>query len=1194
MYAGGLFGSINTAYAKLIMEGKVGIGACDDAGVWNDNSSGINIKGQYSGGIGGIRKVRYEERHTADIMVAGNKVYSYIDNNSQQSNTYSGGIYGKIEQLNASENHIFNKISIKNNVIFTGRNNIGITSVSRDYGKSGCGGVFGYVQASPNDAGIYLPELSLENNSIGYYDASATSKKDDWDTVALDSRDVKLYDSSEKNLKAVNWDEIPKLGDDNIAAYSIAFGQFIGVHSRANTRSAVYILAPDVRVDKDIVGSVPVIDVGCSSYVVTQDQTEVTYQQGEPYLYRRYVHIVYADNDFSEFKSEVEKYQKLNESVNDIKEKNYNYITAKRLNMYVPHNDASKYSLCTGENNYYNLTYNVFDDEGNIANILNNVPVLILDGLNPQTVGDYAAAILTNAGGVASPENIEALNSVNSNELNNFWQITAENAYIDTDGSIKNIEESDVRFSNHRISSIQSSNFNRLKLADSIYDEIISDASGTVYTITLLKYTYICKGAVADKKVVVEIPVFVREKVTLDTYIRILSDEEYSLIKASTEGYKNEVTISHDSVYTIYTEFVYDAIRLKDSFKNDVVEKSIIFEPENSSVAVVSEGTKFTLVDYQTGIPYYYVSDGSSSDNEIPFSAFKDKDGVPYENRNIGDDIAGNMTANSYTSIGYKDGGNNYPGNVTYTDQDNLNGIGIERFFISVQPPENANTAFIHLKIGTYAKDMNDKAVDEFFNKNINGDAKGVAVTYVAGPMVQFGGVDDNNNGTEGVTYISGKISADTIVDIDANIEVGLKEMGSPYWDEKDTGNTIDSSNNSKYLEVAVTLIDQDNNVVAWPSGTNVSVNGGAKTLLKNNLVTYSYKNMGKQFPVNNVIQNISGECYYYNISEDEANPDWRWVYTDSQGGYYYYTGFDTLNGKWLTSELGTDSLKNEYIDITNQLHMSFDFSAADLDEYSGNNYKVMLKLYRSDSPEYPNEGNAKAYESKKRQYTGNVSAESNKELAVALEPDELTDLGINLYNSKNNSHTITFTNRFDFNDLIRKNREDATATECAKSDYMVTYRLYKKTVSDNQVSITPPAGYNENIGSIKNLYSNTRYELMDWKDSPFELYDQDDNKLMPTDIIVNDDEEQSVIVTTKSFTKDEILNGTDGVKYVAEWKMDIVADLEKFTKEDLTNYMISVSYVPYEKGTTMPQTDQHQTLFDYFIFTVAKLKTDM
>ena len=1229
--AGGLAGRMVKSYAKIILTGNIGIGTKYATDAWDTSeNTGVNIKAEYTGGLIGLRQQRYEEKHTADIVVANNRIYSYVKGGTAQAAaTYSGGLYGGLERY-ASQNIIFDKVLIKNNVIFTGRNDLAITRVYRNYGNVGCGGVFGYVDTQAGNTGIYLPYLTLDNNSIGYYDADSSAKQNDWSSVALDSKDVKLYDASASQLKTVSWDEIADLKDSNIGDYSIAFGQFIGfigAHAKDYRSAPVYILSPTVKADKDKVGSIPVIDVGLNVYAATADQSSTTYQLGEPYMYRKYVHIVYMDEvsgeysdistedtsrkptsiessllvtdknqyHFGNFESDIKAYQNLNDGVTDTKDKNYNYIMSKRLNMYMPYNDeTTNYSICTGDNSYYNLTYNVKNEDGSDgANILNGVPVLILDGLDPQTVGDYAAAVLTNGGGIMSPTDIKDLNNANCKGVNDFWQITAENAYIDASGKIKAITSGDSRFASHQKTSIQVSNTNRLKLATSIYDEIIKDNSDTLYTITLLKYTYVCKGSNGDRTEVLYIPVFVKEKVTLDNYIRILSDEEYSLARAQKEGYKNDVTISHDSVYTIYTEFVYDAIRLKNSFKADKVNKSIIFDTNGSTVSVMSEGTKFTLIDYYTGVSYYYVSTGNELHNEIMFTDFKDKDENPYETRNIGDDISGKMASNSYKSIGYKNEDTYYNGNVTYTDVDNKNGIGVERFFIVVEPPENANTAVVQLKMGMYAEDAAGNAVDEFFNKNKNGDTA-IDVTYVPGPMIQFGGINDDGTGTDGKTYISGIISTDGKVNVDANVEIALKEFGSPYWDEKNVGNTIDSSNTNKYLEVAVTLVDENNNVVAWPAGTNISVNGGANQLLKNNLVVYSYKDMEKQFPMNNVSQNISDTCYYYNINESDTNPDWQWVYVDDDGKYYYFSGFDKVSGKWITQELAVTTLNPQYIDISNQLHMSFDFSSADIDEYSGNSYKVMLKLYRSDSPDYPNEGNTKAYGSTKRQYTGNVSAESIRELAVAVDPDELTDLGVNLYNGSNKIYEIPFTNRFDFSDLIHKNRIDQTAEECANNDYMVTYRIYKKVTADNQGDTTLPIGYNENIGSIKNRFGSTRYELLDWDKSPFTLYDADGNKLDSNTITVNDNEKQSVIVTTKSFTKDEILNGTSGTKYVTDWNMNLKIDSEKCKNEDLTNYMVTVSYLPYEKGTGMPQTDQAQTLFDYFIFTVAKLKTDM
>lgn len=1246
-YAGGIMGATgvdntNYAYVSVNMDGYIGIGQKYDAttGNWaSDTDTGVNIRAIYTGGIIGGELARASESYPADIMVANNHIYSMRTDGSVK--IYSGGIYG-MYQLSPGISNTFNSVTVKNNLIYTGRNNTDYKNSNKTTGEIGSGGLMGYMINGSN-TNLYLPDVTLENNSIGYYDVTYDERNNNWKTVTLDSKDIKLVKmtANTNNPETISWDEIDDLSDDTIAEYSVAFGQFIGRHSQDNQSGQVYILNPKVTVDKDKVGSIPVIDVAMNSYAANTKPDSVTYQEGNPYNYRKYCHIVYMDDvsgtdyediktsatgrypsyisedliisddveyQFGLFKDIVEEYRNLNDGVTDTKTKNYNYITGKRLKMYMTYNDNSKYSLCGTDNNYYDITYNV-KDNGNPANILNGVPVLIIDGLQPQTVGNYAAAILTNGGGVVSDSVINALNGTNnanveSSTMNKFWKITCENAYIDTDGSIHKIEDTDTRFDEHKSTSIICKNYNRLSLANSIYDQYIDAGNGEkIYTITLLSYTYTCPVATSDGTTVnreetIYIPVFVKEKVTVDSYIRVLSNEEYSLSNASKIGYKDEVTVSHDSIYTIYSEFVYDGIRNNKAFLNDKLDK-FIYSENAGGVDSFTVGTKMTLIDYQTGIAYYYTVDGNLEDNnKIPFAIFKDKDGNNYEQRNISSGISDELSFNSYTSIGYKEGNDYKPGEVTYKDDNSKKGIGVERYFIIVEPAETENNIHFQLKIATEARDANNVAVDEFFNKDIQGDAAGMDMTCIPGPIIKFGGVDSNGVGTDGVTFVKGKISAEEEVNINSNIQVVLSdydsEAPSPYWQKKFVSNTIDSANTDKYLEVSVTLLDEEGKVVAWPVGTNISINGGSKTVLDNNLIIYEYKDAGKEFAMNTVQKDILGKCYYYNVAESDEDEDMNWIHYDEDNGqWYYYVDYDAVDSRWITQYLDNEP-QEKYISLSNQMDISLDFSTADIDDYAGKNYTVMLKLYRSDDPNYLNEESTKSYGGSVRQYSNNVFSESIKDLSVALSVDDILSLGINLYNNIKEKYEIPFTNKFDFSSLIHKNRVDTDIAEWTDKKYMATYRIYKKVEKSGNNDGDKDIGYNANIGNIIESAGNSEYQIIDWDDSPFELYDDSGNKLSAEEITVNKNEKQKVIITTKEFTADEIKNGTNGTKYVTEWGMNLKAKAGEFTNEDLTNYKITVTYVPYDKTAQRPETDEEQTWFDFFIFTVTKLKTDM
>ena len=253
---------------------------------------------------------------------------------------------------------------------------------------------------------------------------------------------------------------------------------------------------------------------------------------------------------------------------------------------------------------------------------------------------------------------------------------------------------------------------NQLSAVGRPFDQAIVDENGVkYYTITLLRYTYISKDYTGkEKKETVYIPVFVTKKVTMNSYLSILSGEEYSLKEATTNGWKDGVVISHDSVYTVYSEFVYDNVREEKAFSDLKINKTLKFESKGTNgyqAFNVQPGTKYTLVDVQTGTEYYYTVPKNTSVSEIPFSEFKDSEGKAYSQRNIGTDIT--IKKETYTSIAYQgDEGS----------EDIFTDVGLERFVIVVEPSGADNNTVYRLSIATEVVDENENKKE---HKNIKG-----------------------------------------------------------------------------------------------------------------------------------------------------------------------------------------------------------------------------------------------------------------------------------------------------------------------------------------------------------------------------------------------------------------------------------------------------------------------------------------
>ncbi|MBQ4521472.1 MAG: hypothetical protein IJA10_00760 [Lachnospiraceae bacterium] len=1227
-HAGGLCG-FTDAMTGLMYVGPIKVGTINENNYYN------TIAGRVAGGLVGKNCSNYEYFSTGDIEILQNRIAgtSTKSHSLDGQVTVSGGVcgvryYNKAVAIKAS-------YKIKNNVIVsTGRAN----ETLENYVKFSCGGVYGKVDWNTNSNYSnsnkqYFDDMVLSNNSIGYYKIPSIDNTDDLNLIVgkineltNESDTVCLLKRSSSGFTYDNWRNFD-INELNVGDYADRIGVFFGEY----TDAALYnlhcmILRPEVEFSENI-GSIPAVEVGQtkSSYRVTTSPSE--YGTAYPYGYRAKCHIISLDDYLDEndqmidisnsedsilpnlhtsvlmqhgsteapqyeteyFFGGIEKIVSEYEAVKNIQttgsddgsatvsteEATYAFLTSRRLDITLGGTENSNLVCASPDkDDYFETTY-VHDE-----NKYNGVPVIEVNGQSVQYIGDYVAEILTNGGGICN----------GSNTFKSFLTISCVNAYIAPDGTIYAVGDNNVVGDtgvNHNASIVVTDN--ELSSQDCPYDVVIEQGNDKYYTISLLCYTYHSYSYdQTEKKETIYIPVFVTKKVTVNSYLSILEGEEYSLEQAVTNGYKDNVVISHDSTYTVYSEFVYDDVRKEDGFSDIEIEKTLVFETNKADgyeAINMQSGTKYTLIDVQTGKEYYYmVPEGGVS--EIPFSSFVDADGEPYSQRNIGDGIT--TTKTDYTSITYKD---------STASQDTFEGeVGLERFFIVVRPSGKDNNMSFRLSIKTKAVDANDEDKEESVRKFL---AEGVNITNIYGPLIGFEGltsVDNVLTGTEGVTEITGKISRDETLKVDGRIRVSVvpendpnsARGGSPYWINKANGNTIDSANAGKYLEIGVTLIDEDGQEVQWPEGTNIIINGGNPKPLQGNSVIYTYKDNGETFAFDTLSHDIAnGEWYYYNVSGDDNTPEYRWITYDSDGKWYYKEYQKDANGNLNLSTVKLDDsfvFDNDKIIVSNQCHLEFDFSVADIKDYAGKSYTVRINLYRSSDPEFPlEEAGVAVADGSIREYAKTIFAEGAADLAAAITPDDLLDLGINLYHNSQTLHEIPFSNKLDFTDLIseKEPKLSADVADCAAQKYMVTYRIYKKTKKSDG------SGYQYDLVSLNDA------------NSPFTLYEiaingenQTETIIPIKEITLEDGTKEYAFVTSQEFTADEIKAGTEGkTAYVTSWKMKLAINSTNMTETDLANYKIEATYLPYEGE--QPSSDSESTLKDYFIFTIAKLKTD-
>lgn len=452
-----------------------------------------------------------------------------------------------------------------------------------------------------------------------------------------------------------------------------------------------------------------------------------------------------------------------------------------------------------------------------------------------------------------------------------------------------------------------------------------------------------------------------------------------------------------------------------------------------------------------------------------------------------------------------------------------LEHAGLEQFYIYVDPSEVEQMENNVFKITVSTEDTSADCLNVLDRSEDND----IQVLWIPGLNISLG-EEGVVKGVPGGTDITGNISTDEdwhTVEIDGQIQITADQT---YWDEKNqTGRKfIDSENNNKYLDVALYLLDKRGDYVNLPEGTNIILDGGDPHVAVSQNVIYSYKDWGIQFPIS-----LLG---------------------------YDITGHETLPG-----------------DVNNYFHLTLDFSLANIDDYVGKDYTIRMELCRTADANYPR--GDKALDS----YEKPVAGLGDKDMAVALEVEDILDLGINTYLQSQSRYEIPFNTKLDFNNAI-VNSVDRQI--CADRWYLVTYRLKKKVKNGDGYQYVPvrdPRGGNNPSG----LHLGDELKLLIEDSRSADGYSEMTRKTFAGD---------SVYQVVKKFTAEEIERGINGLKDTVGWDMKLLVDTDGIEDVDLSNYMVEVTVLPYEDEGDVPDRDDIATLVDYYIFTIGKIKTDM
>ena len=1127
----------------------------------------VSIKGNviYGMQVGGV--IGYCESSAVNYIgtkIENNRLQAY--RNAGNSAAYAGGFCGNAYKNGAAANYRLDFITIKNNHILGANLNTNK--------RIGTGGFFGYANWS--NCYVYQPELT--DNLIGYSETDSggdfldknespgiqtlqTLFNSTTGEIGGEEREVSLITGTNtNNLREASMPAVDDIRNNGIGYYAARIGNFIGEYG---TNAHTYFLAPTVSYPQDI-KTRPVIDVGMAVGTGTVSDSLL----GTPYAYRKNIHIIYhepestLDYDAQVWsKAVISSADKNTLGITDSEECLFDEIsyqgimeayrameTTTELSEYL---EAYRLGIkADGTETIEEVYQKLYRDDAGLVSALKlgteTLPVIVLDtqyGTADQLIKGVVAA-LTGVGGVYSDND-----ATYSNGMKAVTKITTTPMKISGDT---------ISVDSGQPSLSASSSSGKWTVEYRDYDDDGYDLDGNfsgTQTFTMLTITYSWSyETLGNKKSVtrsevIRIPIFVVERLTIDTHLKIIEDLVYNADKVKDEGVlSSKVVVANDSSYTLYTEYIYGDARKKHDTS---IEKHIgtyvdgNVGKENKGFAA---GTKLTLIDIDGGNKVYYYTVGEGETGPIPYSAFTDENGDPYSNKKINQDdgfkiVGENETYTTRDMVQTADGGEkDFP--FEYSN------VAVERFLITVDISGVSKKDRIGSEIRIL--DSSPEIIDALKPKTTLTEHTKLQTTIQPGMTIGFAGKGEPDK--EEKTWIEGNIKAseeEGFVNIWATIDIQAEPF---YWTAvgQNGATTIDSANNNKFLELQIYMTtpgsDQE---IALPQGTNVSIEG-----------------------VRTKPEGVYVDGVADSIPKTNLDP-----YYDTSNIYFYKDGKLQFKLNDLSKLILAETTTEGVVRWVDQL--TLDFRNADMTPYDKEQYTMHINLLRTEDPDYPVGGEIlDTYES-------DLPAARKEDLACAVETKDLMQLGVNTYeNQTQMPHQIDFDFKLDFNGILTGN--EATDQVTTDKRYTVVYRLLQKT----NVSGTP------------------QYIPYNGDQLTLELVEDPDQKTLTPAVSANKETKgMKFWYVDYVFDWQEIKDGTlcqtqvNGVPAETQNKGVVVRSLKLTVQDasqmDLSNYKVqAIVYVndndAWEIKHEELDLNSITPLTDFFVFTVAKLKTDL
>ena len=392
-------------------------------------------------------------------------------------------------------------------------------------------------------------------------------------------------------------------------------------------------------------------------------------------------------------------------------------------------------------------------------------------------------------------------------------------------------------------------------------------------------------------------------------------------------------------------------------------------------------------------------------------------------------------------------------------------------------------------------------------------------------------------------TNVEGKLTANGELVYTMQFSITAEQA---YWQKE---NTIDSANNNKYLDLACYLMDaKGTERVSLPSGTN----------------------------------------FQYRLEDGSNYSDWQMI--PDRSGIYYYKAVRDKYGKEGSKFLirGVDE-NGKTVGVTKDTTLSLQVKfklPGELTGLSDSRYRAYIDLLRTDDPDYPS-----GYEDALGQYWKYLDATVVPDIGFAVQVAEADweKLGINTYESLDQIYEIPFTVKLDFREILRYASGEELLKQWAAKDYCITFDIFNKA-KDKTYATTPfrdSKSFTDPVETMQIRMAGGENTWM-WDGSAYAAVDAGSYA----------DSKQGELTMKYRFSKADLektkngkpitLTGTLRVNGKSLRELKTQEDFEKY----LTNYRMSASLKITEASDSLP-TGNVDT-YDYFVYTITRLKTDM